>query len=438
MKILCSDFGTSSVKTGIYNENLDELCSAKVSYTYDVNGLEAQISPDIVYAAFLKTLPMLGEMLNEIDAVAIDNFSPSVIAMDKNGDALFPCIIHLDRRSYKESRQALKLVPKEDFLRINGNLPFSGGISLTSILWLQNNYPELIDQTYKIGHLNTFILKKLTGKFHIDPSNASFTGLYETFTGNGWSPEITSALGIDTGLLPDIVPSLSLIGSITPEASRQTGIKVGTPVIMGSNDSAAAAFGAGATNPGDIMNISGSSEIMTITTQNPVPHPRLYLRTSVEADKWLYLSITVGGFALEWFRSNFCREMSADEFYGTYLAETISCMDHGTVRFLPHLSGDRHSLVKKRGGFSGLTADSTREDMLRALLVGTFDPMQMSLSIVGKTTKLNPKVFLTGGVVSEAYTQFKERFFSDYTFSNTANCSSRGMAKAAARVLSQK
>jgi sugar (pentulose or hexulose) kinase len=185
------------------------------------------------------------------------------------------------------------------------------------------------------------------------------------------------------------------------------------------------------------MNISGSSEIMTVTTTTPVPNPRIYLRTSVEENKWLYLSITVGGFALEWFRKNFCREMTADEFYGPYMTEATATMEHGTVKFLPHLSGDRHSLVKKRGSFSGLTADTTREDMLRALLEGTFDPMEMSLSIISKSTKLNPEVFLSGGVVSDAYMSFKERYFKGYKFNNTANCSGRGMAKAAIRVLKE-
>lgn len=435
MRILTADFGTSSVKTGIYDETLALVASQKESYAYDVNGLEAQIDADTVFAAFLKCLKNLGKLTKTVDAVAVDNFSPSVCALDADGVPLFPCIIHLDRRSYAESRQALRLLPAERFLAVNGNLPFAGGISLTSILWIMNKLPDIARKTYKFGHLSTYVLKKLTGRFIIDPSNASFTGLYETFSGRGWSDEITSALNIDTGRLPDILPSLSYAGKITRFASGLTGIPEGVPVIVGSNDSAAAAYGAGAVNTGDIMNISGSSEIMTITTENPVPHPRLYLRTSVEKEKWLYLSITVGGFALEWFRKNFCREMGADEFYKKYLDEAAKKGNPKNVRFLPHLSGDRHSLRKKRGGFSGLTADTTREDMLLALLRGTFEPMTESLSIVGKNTELNKRIYLTGGVVNDAYRRFKEDYFKGYTFFDRADCSSRGMAKAAANVL---
>ncbi len=437
MRIIAADFGTSSVKTGVFDGELSELVTAKAEYGYNVNGLYAQIDPELIWTAFLDTLKKLGDPAKDADAIVIDNFSPSVIAMDRDGNALYPCIIHLDRRSYPQSRQALRLVPRERFLSVNGNLPFAGGISLTSILWLMQNEPEVISRTVCIGHLSTFILKRLTGGFYIDPTNASFTGLYETFSGKGWSDELTEALGIDAGLLPEIRPSISVIGRISREVSALTGLRESMSIVMGSNDSAAGAYGAGAVSPGDIMNISGSSEIMTITTDNPVPHPRLYCRTSVEEGMWLYLSITVGGFAIEWFRKNFCREMSMDEFYTDYMQSVASQRPREGVRFLPHLSGDRHSLVKKKGGFSGLTVDTTREDMLRALLSGTFEPMKTSLSIIGRTTELNKRIFLTGGVVSEPYQRFKEREFAGYTFQPRANCSLLGIVKAAVKALGQ-
>lgn len=134
---------------------------------------------------------------------------------------------------------------------------------------------------------------------------------------------------------------------------------------------------------------------------------------------------------MEWFWQNFCREMSLEEFYGDYLAKVVEQTARPGVRFLPHLSGDRHSLVKKKGGFTGLTIDTTREDMLLSLLCGTFEPMKKSLEIIEKNTPLNKEIFLTGGVMSEHYQRFKEREFMDYTFSPRANCTLLGMVKAA-------
>jgi len=57
--------------------------------------------------------------------------------MDESGNPLYPSIIHWDRRSIKQARKALALIGKERFLRLAGNLPYPGGISLTGLLWLK-------------------------------------------------------------------------------------------------------------------------------------------------------------------------------------------------------------------------------------------------------------------------------------------------------------
>ena len=48
-----------------------------------------------------------------------------------------------------------------------------------------------------VGHLNTFLHRQLTGRRVIDPSNASFTGLYETVKQGGWSDELCRICGIE-------------------------------------------------------------------------------------------------------------------------------------------------------------------------------------------------------------------------------------------------
>jgi len=353
MKILVVDFGTSSVKLGVYTHEMEEIISASVGYDYKIDGQKAEIDPEIIYSAFVHGCQNLGDFLKDIDMLAFCAFSPSLIAMDRGGTALYPCIIHLDRRSYAQSRFALKQLPKQQFIEINGNLPFAGGISSTSILWIKQERPEIYKRTYKFGHLSTFMHRRLTGEFLIDYTNASFTGLFETFTKTGWSPVITGALGIDPMLLPDLRPSLSIAGRLCNEAAKSLGLKQGLPVLVGANDSTSAAYGAGAVSNGDITNISGSSEIVVITTTNPSPHAKYYSRVSVEEDKWIHLAITVGGFALQWFKQEFCRELDDDYFFGEYLKKVVSENGRTNVRFQPHLSGDRHSLNLRRGVFSG-------------------------------------------------------------------------------------
>jgi len=438
VNILSVDFGTSSLKMAVLDENLNILRDTKVEYAYEViNKTHIQIDAEIVYAAFLKGLDNLQEYKSKIDVVAACNFSPTLVAMDKDGKPLYPMIIHLDRRSYPQSEFAIKAVGKEAFLNINGNLPFPGGISCTSILWIKDNLPEIYKQTYKFGHFNTYFHRRLVGKWATDPTNASFTGIYETFKGGSWSEELCKGLGIDMDKLPDIVPSLSIIGHLTREAAAETGLREGIPVLMGSNDTSSAAYGVGAVNPGDILNISGSNEIVTITTDKPVPNEYYYIRTSMEADKWLYLAITVGGFAVEWFRKEFFRDMDKKDFYGKYFQEIVKQDCKTDVIFEPYLAGDRHSLELKTGAFRGLTFDTTRDDVFIGLLVGTYEPIIKTIEICKTQMKLNPNIFWTGGMVSDAYMQFKKKVFKGFDFVMTRECSTLGNGKAALKVLSK-
>ncbi|SHM25374.1 xylulokinase [Caldanaerovirga acetigignens] len=437
MNILSVDFGTSSVKMAILNKNLEVLATTKFEYNYEViEKFKIQLDAETIFKAFLEGLKSFENYLKKIDVLVFCVFSPCLIAMDKEGRPLYPAIIHLDRRSYPQSKYAIKVVGKNNFLKINGNLPFPGGISCTSILWIKDNCEDIYKKTYKFGHLNTFIHRCLVGKWIIDPSNASFTGLYETLKLNGtWSDDICNALGIDTNKLPDVVPSLSIAGKLSKEAASLTGLREGIPVAVGANDTTSAAYGAGAVEKGDILNISGSSEIVTITTDDPKPHEKYYVRVSMENGKWLYLAITVGGFALEWFRKEFYKEMDKKYFYEVYLPEVLKKNIKTDVKFKPYLAGDRHSLAKKKGAFTGLTFDTTREDFLIGLLIGTYEPVFNAINICKKQMKLNTTIYWTGGMISDAYLEFKKRIFKGFNFDMKKDCTIIGNGKVALKLL---
>ena len=358
--------------------------------------------------------------------------------MNKQGTPLYPAIIHLDRRSVKQAKKAFNVVGKKRFLEINGNLPFPGGISLTSIMWLKENYSAIYNATCKFGHLNTYLHKIFTDKFAIDPTNASFTGLYETVKWGGWSTEICHMLEITQSKLPEIVPSGRILGKLSSRASKLTGLRSGIPVVMGSNDTSNAALGAGAVKNGSILNISGSNEIITITSDKPLPHEKVYLRVHAVHGRWLILAITIGGGALEWFRKEFFSEMSSSAFYNEYLPDFVKNRFRKTnIRFLPYLAGNRHSITQKKAVFEGITLDATREDFLSALMVGIFEPINMVLNIYVNKMYLNKEIILTGGMVNNTYLDFKKRIFRDYNFKRVNECSTLGNGKLALMSLSK-
>ncbi|MCX7667811.1 MAG: FGGY family carbohydrate kinase, partial [Atribacterota bacterium] len=271
-------------------------------------------------------------------------------------------------------------------------------------------------------------------KWIIDPTNASITGLYKTTTRLGWCEEMAQEFKIPVQKLPVVIPSLEIAGKITPEASRVTGIPSGVPVLMGSNDTSAAAVGAGLLEDGKVLNISGSSEIITICLAKPMPDERYYLRTHPFPDLWLMYDIVIGGFAFEWFRTQFCREIPQEEFYGTYLKKVLEDEERCRAKFIPYLAGDRTSLKQRKASFSQLTLDTTREECLQALVKGITGRMQKTLNMMAKKTKLHSRMVLTGGA-SAALVEYKRKIFNNFQIELIENCSLRGCAEMAKRAM---
>lgn len=430
---LAIDAGTSSLKSALFDEDFSLVLQDKVEYAYEASGLSVQIDPNVVWQAFLQVMRNLENWgyAKNIALVVPCVFSPALIAMDNEGTPLFPAIIHWDRRSVKQARRAVQLIGKERFLEIAGNVPYPGGISLTSMLWLKEERPEIFQKASVLGHLNTFLLKKLVNRWLIDPTNASVTGLYQTVTASGWSEDLARELGIPLEKLPPVVPSLEVAGYISEEASRLTGLRSGVPVLVGSNDTSAAAVGAGLLREGQVLNISGSSEILVICLEKPLPSERYYLRTHPFPGRWLMYDIVIGGFALEWFRTQFCRELGEEEFYEVYLREVLK-KPGVNVKCVPYLVGDRTSLVQKRGSFSGLTLDTTREDCLFALLEAIVGRMRRTLDMMSGSLGFDRVMVLTGGA-SGALLEYKERIFREFEIVRRENCSILGCLEFAKR-----
>ena len=424
--ILALDIGTSSIKAALVDKDFHILVTEKVDYSYQTHGTYVQTEPEKIWKAFLKVIKKMAEDLSTIKLVVQCVFSPALIALDESGDPLYPAIIHWDRRSIKQAKKALLKIGKKKFLETAGNIPYPGGISVTSILWIKENKGEIFKKTFKFGHMNTFFAKRLTDNWSIDPTNASLTGLYNTVAYSGWSEEIARELEIPLQKLPPIVPSTKIVGKITKKAANITGIKSGTPLLMGANDTSSAAVGAGVLKNGQILNVSGSSEILTICLEKPIANEKYYLRTHPLPDRWLMFDITTGGFALEWFRSQFCEEMSEKNFYQIYLRKILEKKRKCRVKFNPHLAGDRTSLRQKTASFSGLTLSTTRDDCLYSLMEGTVGRMRKTLSKMAKLIKLDKTIYLTGGGANKVLMDYKKKIFPDFDFVVKENCSLQG------------
>ena len=430
-RILAVDVGTQSLRVCVFDHDLNILEKHQVPYAPQVRARNwVEIDAEILWNAFIKTCGQL-QAPEETEGISFSTLCPSLVPMDPRGNPLAPMILHLDRRSYRQALWALGRVGEERFLRSAGNLPIPGGISLTSLLWVKENEPSVYHRSdVTFGHGVTFFMKRLTGGFFIDPSNASFTGLYDTVGYGDWDDRILADLEIAKEKLPKVVMSPTVTGLLGEKIAASTGLPRETPVVIGANDTTCAAVGAGVTESGQLLNSTGTVDSMVLCLDRPLTGKNHLLRTHAYPNRWLAMrTVGAGGGSLEWFRTTFCQDMSRDIFYDEYLPGVLSASSLPEARFHPFLSGDRHRIRLKSGSFTRLSLNTTKEDCLLALVHGIVSFQAEGLREWQKHVRVARHIYHVGGGASEAYTQYKGRLLGDFQFIQLGETSLTGAAK---------
>lgn len=427
MHYLSIDFGTSTVKVEVLDSDARALASA--SHTYPLirrPGQKVEVDPDVLFDAIYSACADLPDELRaRVGAVCYDTFSPSPVFLGPDGELAYPGIVtHLDRRSRTESQRIQDTVGAERYMQIAGVQPFTGGVGVLTVLWMQTNEPDVLAKTAQIGHLASYVGHRFTGEWAVDRVNASMLGLYETTTGGGWSAELLDAFGLDARWFGRIVQPGSVLGSLRAQEAERLGVRAGIPVGVGTNDMAAAQVGAGNESAGKIMDTAGSSDMVSILTDQPVTNPHYYLRCAATPGLWQIYATTAGGFALDWFHGQFCRDLSREYFDNELLPQALALSpDDAGVTFDPYLSGDRQSLEPRTASWHGLTLATTREEMLAALMVAMNRTLTDTVARAADVLDLDPLIKLSGGMSTPEIIALKKQIFAGFDFEVVHNCS---------------
>ena len=435
--ILAVDIGTTGMKMGVF-QVIDATLSpiTQFSQEYEVNiyndGLFGDIEQDKWKQAFVAGRKAMAEVIADVDVISLSGTTPGLTAMDKNGEALYPAILMLDQRSREQAQRIIETVGMEPLLETTANMPVAGGCSLASILWIKDNHPGIFKQTYKFGHSNTYIVRWLTGAFAIDPSSASLTALYNTVANDlTWNEDIAATFGLTLNHLPDIVPAYESVGRVSESLARQFGFRKKPAVLIGGNDAVLAAYSVGIKNSGDIINVNGTCEITLVCLDRCLPSANYNIRAHVLPDRWLTLHVmSAGGKALDWFRELFCRELSAEEFYIGFLPSAIEGWfdRESSVPYTPYLMGSRYSLEPLKAQLSGLTQQTTREEILAAIVRGLCEYQKSHLADIEKNVSLQNILHVTGGATNPALIRAKSKWMRDCEYVYEEQSSMKGAA----------
>jgi xylulokinase len=437
MMILAVDIGTTSMKMGVFRIRDDTLTLVRqYAQEYEVNvyneGLFGDIEQDKWKTAFVTGCKAMEDVVADVEVISLSGTTPGLTAMDENGEALYPAILMLDQRSRKQAKHIIDTIGLDYLLNTTGNMPVAGGCSLASILWLKDNGPQAFRKTRKFGHSNTYFAHWLTGAFAIDPSSASLTALYNTVRNDlTWNEEIADTFGILLDQLPQIIPSHRSVGRVSGSLAAELGLEKEPAVLIGGNDAVLAAYSVGIKDPGDIINVNGTCEITLVCLDRCLASANYNVRAHVLPNRWLTLHVmNAGGKALEWFRSLFCSELSTEQFYNEFVSQAIDTWlqrDSG-ITYVPYLMGSRYSLEPLQAQLLGLTHETSRKQILAAVVRGLCEYQKGHLDEVGKNVVLKDVIHITGGAVNAALIRAKSKWMRRCEYVVEQESSMRGAA----------
>jgi sugar (pentulose or hexulose) kinase len=427
--ILSMDVGTTAFKLGIFSPALEK--KAEASRAYDVHvyaGGSADIEPEKWWRALRECCAEVRDFLPSVGVMTLSVTTPGLTPMAEDGTALGRAILFFDGRSHSQARAIRALVGEGHFLRETCNLPVSGGSSLCSILWIRENQPDVWAAAAKFGHSNTYMVKRMTGNWAIDPSTVSITGLYNTAANDlTWNRRVLDLAGIAETKLPPLMQSYEPAGELLPEIAEELGLPAGCTVLCGGNDAVLAALSGGLWEPGGINNICGTCEITSVCVDQPVASANFNVRCHVIPGRWVtFFVLNTGGKALEWFHSVFCADMPENYFYEEYIPSVLASFfdnpdpdraEADLPVYVPFLSGCRYVLEQRKAGFDGITLETDREALLLSVIRGNAMYHGQHLGEVGGMVKLGRRVVTTGGGAKiRGYVEVKRRWTGDFEY----------------------
>jgi xylulokinase len=351
-----------------------------------------------------------------VAAVGVSALAPAMVPVGARGRPLRPGILYgIDTRAHVEI-ESLNRELGWDTPDASPARRLQAQSVSPKIVWFREHEPELWRNTCKILGATGYIVHRLTGAYVVDPGNAeALAPFYDPATAS-WDPAMCNRFGVPLSVLPEIHEATDVVGTVTPEAARQTGLAVGTPVICGSMDVLAAYLSSGVIQDGEGCVVFGSTMCMSVLASVPRCHALLYGGRSLVPGLYrLSGGMASSGALTRWFRDNFAPHEARTELQSgisayQQLSEDAAAIPPGSdgIIVLPYFSGERTPIfdIDARGLILGLTMSHTRHHLYRGLLEGVAYGVRHHFDLMAEVGVVPRRlVAVGGGSQSELWTQ---------------------------------
>jgi autoinducer-2 kinase len=311
-RFLAIDAGTGSCRAVLIDSDGVQVSIAQREYSHPaVPGVPGSQSFDtsgnwrLICDCVREALASAPGGAQSVAAVSATSMREGMVLYDSSGREIWACP-NADSRSIDEATELIASGAAEEIYKRAGDW-----VSITAparFLWIARHQPDVFASIAQVGMLGDWILTKLSGEFVTDPSLGSSSGMFE-LAERTWSDRVIEICGLDRSVFPLVVDPGTVIGSVTQTAAEDTGLRPGTPVVVGGADTQLALLGVGVTEPGAFTVVGGSFWQHTIVLSEPVIDPRRRLRTLCHTVPKRWMMEGIGffcGIVMRWFRDAFC------------------------------------------------------------------------------------------------------------------------------------
>lgn len=406
------DFGTSSLKTTILQADGMPVIEYNVEYLNRITadgGVEQ--NPQVWYMALIRALSDIESksavVTKDIVALCVTGQMQGLTLLNVDGRPVRDSILWNDSRCQNWVNRIAgehgSMIMRVTHTRLDT------GRTLPKIMWLREKEPKSWEETWKFIFPTNYINFKLTGNLAMDKNCASGSCLFD-IQKKDWSDEILDAYNLDRSKFVQLIDTLELAGTITALSAKETGLKEGTPVIMGAGDTAMELFSVGVCSSDTVkIRLGSAGDITSVFTYDELKgKEKYYALTHVDKDKLIggtYIKTCAQ--AVKWMRGMFFCELPATaESYKKIDQEGIS-VDVGSngIIYHPYLMGEcsPYYMSSLRAMFHGLSIDHKRGHIVRAVYEGISFALRNALNDEGTFDACDKIIAVGGGTKSKLW-----------------------------------
>lgn len=326
MILLGLDIGSSSVKASVVDVSAGKCLGAAFYPQTEMEILSVQPGwaeqhPEkwweYTKKAIDEAMKESRQQKSDIKAVGISYQMHGLVLVDKDRKVLRPSIIWCDSRAVGIGNIAFDSIGSEKCLQHMLNSP--GNFTASKLKWVKNNEPGIYEKIYKVMLPGDYIAMKLTGDIVTTTTGLS-EGIFFDYKSHGISKDILSEYGFSESLFPEIVDVFSDQGSISSEASVETGLPAGTKIAYRAGDQPNNAFSLNVLKPGEIAATAGTSGVIYGVSDKIMYDPQSRVNTFAHVNHekvnnrlGVLLCINGTGIQNSWVRKNIAGKLSYEE-----------------------------------------------------------------------------------------------------------------------------